>query len=425
MPTLTRGLLRSGVAALALTVTVGLAGCGSVPQGLPPTQQQSAPASTPDPSDQPTSAPESQTPEIKPVQFTPSVKHGATGVAVDTIVSVKAAEGTLTKVALTAVAKDKSGKSVTTKVAGSIKPDGSSWTAASRLDPAAKYQLVMTGKNASDGQATTTKSSFSTQNLTLDQQTFPTLFPGEGSTVGIGMPVILTFDLPIKDKAAFEKNLHVTSSPKQEGTWHWVSGTEVHFRPKEFWKPGTKVQVEANLNGVNAGGGIYGQYSRSTSFTIGRSVITKVNLKSKQATVHINGKLARTIPISGGKPGFTTRSGTKLIMAKLRHTKMASETIGIGKNNPEYYDLDVEYALRVTSSGEFLHAAPWNTGKFGRVNGSHGCVGMSTADARWLFETVNLGDPEITTGSDRGLEQGNGWSDWDISYADYAKGSAL
>ena len=33
-------------------------------------------------------------------------------------------------------------------------------------------------------------------------------------------------------------------------------------------------------------------------------------------TVTINGKLARTIPITAGKDGFTTRSGVKVIMEK-------------------------------------------------------------------------------------------------------------
>jgi hypothetical protein len=59
------------------------------------------------------------------------------------------------------------------------------------------------------------------------------------------------------------------------------------------------------------------------------------------------------------------------------------------------------------------------------VNASHGCIGMSTADAEWLFNQVKIGDPVITTGTARGLEQGNGWTDWDISYSQYKKGSAL
>jgi lipoprotein-anchoring transpeptidase ErfK/SrfK len=91
----------------------------------------------------------------------------------------------------------------------------------------------------------------------------------------------------------------------------------------------------------------------------------------------------------------------------------------------EDYSLVAKYALRITNSGEFLHSAPWNAANFGRVNASHGCVGMSISDSAWLYEHTLIGDPVVTTGSSRGLEQGNGYSDWDVSYATYAKGSAL
>jgi lipoprotein-anchoring transpeptidase ErfK/SrfK len=150
-------------------------------------------------------------------------------------------------------------------------------------------------------------------------------------------------------------------------------------------------------------------------------VVTKINLKTKMAKVYINGKLARRIPISGGRPGWESRSGTKLIMGKLYTHRMTNQMIGA----KEHYDLNVHYAMRVTNSGEFLHAAPWNAGKFGRVNGSHGCIGMSTANAHWLFNKVTYGDPVITTGTHRTLERGNGWSDWNISYSQYKKSSAI
>src|SRR3546814_12131812 len=99
-----------------------------------------------------------------------------------------------------------------------------------------------------------------------------------------------------------------------------------------------------------------------------------------------NGKLVKTMPITTGKPGFTTRSGVKVIMQKFRSKRMNSETVGIPAGSAEAYDLDnVEYAMRVTSSGEFLHAAPWSVGSQGRANVSHGCTGLSTANAKWIY----------------------------------------
>jgi lipoprotein-anchoring transpeptidase ErfK/SrfK len=298
--------------------------------------------------------------------------------------------------------------------------DNTAWTAGERLEPSATYTMSVTGTNP-EGTAVTTKSSFKTQALTLKQQTFAQLQPLKGSNVGVGMPVILTFDVPVKNRKEFEKHLSVTSSPKQEGSWSWFSDTEVHFRPKSYWKSGTTVTATADLNGLDAGNGIYGQNSTSTSFTVGRSLITKINLDTKKAKVYINGNLERTIPISGGKSGWTTRSGTKLIMEKLPVTRMTNEMIGAN----ESYDLKVRYAMRITWSGEFLHAAPWNSANLGRVNASHGCVGMSTADAAWLFNRVQVGDPVVTTGSSRGLEKGNGYTDWDVSWSQYQQGSAL
>ncbi len=247
------------------------------------------------------------------------------------------------------------------------------------------------------------------------------MYPLKGSKVGIGMPVVINFDVPVTNRAEFEKNLHVISSPAQRGSWHWYSGTQVRFRPENYWKPGTEVSVDADLNGLNAGGGIYGQSSASTSFTVDRSMITEVDLATDAATVYQDGKKVRTIYVSGGKPGWQTRSGTKLIMSKEYEKTMTNEMIGA----KEDYSLTAKYALRTTNSGEFLHSAPWNAGNFGRRNASHGCVGMSTADSGWLYERALVGDPVVTTSSSRQMELDNGYGDWNVSFKTYAKGSAV
>ena len=149
--------------------------------------------------------------------------------------------------------------------------------------------------------------------------------------------------------------------------------------------------------------------------------MTKINLKTHKAKVYVNGKQVRTIPISAGKPGFATRSGTKLVMDHRRLVRMTGVSIGIKKGSSEDFDLNVRYAMRITDSGEFMHAAPWNTGLFGNTNASHGCVGMSTSNAIWLYNLTRAGDPVITTGSSKTIEPGNGYSDWDVSYEKYAR----
>ena len=404
-----RRLYGSTGAVLLATTLAACAGEPSDPAGST-SQPPSAAAST-----QPV-----PTPTPDPVVLKPNVKNGATNIQVNTVVSVKAGSGTLTKVKLSYTNTDRRGRRQQGTVGGSVSKDHTTWTANDRLEPAAAYKLMSTGKNTVN-QSKTTTTTFRTHNLTLNQQTYPQLYPLKGSQVGVGMPVVLTFDVPVKNKRDFEKNLHVTSSPAQVGTWHWYSSKEVRYRPRSYWKPGTKVKVSADINGVYAGAGIYGQNSTSTHFTVGRSQITKINLNSDVAKVYRNGKLVRRIYVSGGKPGWQTRSGIKLIMDKRYVTRMTNQMIGAR----EEYDLKVKYAMRITSSGEFLHAAPWNAGYFGRRNASHGCVGMSTANAAWLFNRTLIGDPVVTTGTSRHMEYGNGYGDWNMSYTNYKKGSSL
>ena len=251
--------------------------------------------------------------------------------------------------------------------------------------------------------------------------------PLAGQTVGVGMPVIIRFDVPVTDKASIEKHLKVTSAPAQPGAFHWISDNEVHWRPKNYWRPGTDVSVNADIGGVSAGNGIYGQKDRTMKFHVGDSMVSKVDMNTHQMKVFRNGKLIRTIPITTGEqPKFTTRSGIKVIVEKFRHKRMNSETIGIDPSSADGYDLDdVEYAMRVTYSGEFVHAAPWSVGSQGSANVSHGCTGMSTSNAEWFYNNSKVGDVVQYTGTDRGTDLTNGFGDWNENFADYRAGSAL
>lgn len=340
---------------------------------------------------------------------------GAQTVPVDRVVKVSARNGELESVQL---------RSGGTAIDGDLGADGT-WTASSRLEPGTGYRITMTGADA-EGDEQTRRIGFRTADLSLDQQTYPSFLPEDGSTVGVGMPVIVRFDVPVQRKAAVERHLAVETEPAVTGAWHWVSDNEVHYRPRTYWEPGTQVDVDADINSVDAGNGIYGQESRSSSFTIGDSVISRIDLETHQLKVDINGQHSRTIPISGGAPGLESRSGTKVIIEKFVEKRMDAATTGVSPDDPDYYNIpDVQYAMRVTYSGEFLHAAPWSVGSQGSANVSHGCIGMSTKDAAWLFGRSSIGDVVVTTGSDRSIEPGNGYTDWDVSFSDYEQGSAL
>lgn len=400
----------ASLAVLALAVT----GCtAQAAAGRQPETQRTPPAdSASSATQQPPSAPTSK------ARLSANVAANATNVTVDTPVTMRVRNGRLNRVHLKVHQRD-------TSLAGTYNAAHTRWTASDLLEPGTRY--VVSGHAIdSAGQVTSERIAFSTQNLTLDQQTFASITPLQSDTVGVGMPVIVHFDVPVTDRAEVQRHMQVTASPATPGSWHWVSDNEVHWRPKHFWKPGTTVHVDLTLNGVNAGNGIYGQMDRSVDFTIGQSVVMKPNLRTDKMKVLVNGRLARTIPITGGMPGFDTRSGIKLIVEKFKDIRMDSTTVGIAAGSPNAYNIaDVRFAQRVTFSGEFLHAAPWSVYAQGSTNVSHGCVGMSTANAAWLFHLTHPGDPVEVTGTHRALEPGNGWTDWNQSFAQYKKASAL
>ncbi|KQW53407.1 hypothetical protein ASC77_03755 [Nocardioides sp. Root1257] len=357
---------------------------------------------------------ESATPTVAPLHVALNVKRGATDVPVDTELAVAADGGTITSV-------DASSDAGT--LAGKVSADGAAWQATDRLEPGTSY-VVRTTAEREDGKQVTKTARFATQDLSLDQQTYPSVAPLADETVGVGMPVIVTFDVPVTDRASFQKHMTVTSTPAQPGAWHWLSDTEAHWRPKTYWKAGTDVHVDVDVNSVPAGGGIYGQESRELDFHVGEAHIYKVNAQTHQMKVFSNGKLLRTLPITTGKAGFTTRSGTKVIIEKFPSKRMNSETVGI--TGSEAYDLDnVQWAMRLTYSGEFIHAAPWSVGSQGYANVSHGCTGMSTANAKWLYDMSRRGDVVEYTGTDRPMTFDNGYGDWNESFKEFKQGSAL
>jgi lipoprotein-anchoring transpeptidase ErfK/SrfK len=365
----------------------------------------------------PGATPTSESPSVPPVHIASNIRKGASDVPVDKTVEVTATNGTLTSVAV---------KSHDGKVAGELSPDESKWKATGRLEPGTTY-TVKTVADRSDGKSVTRTSRFSTEALTLDEQTYPSVAPLDGETVGVGMPVIVNFDVPVTNHKSFEKHMTVTSKPSQPGSWHWMSDTEAHWRPKTYWKAGSDVHVDVDINSVPAGNGIYGQENRQLDFHVGEAHIYKVNMDTHQMKVYSNGKLLRTIPITTGEePKYTTRSGTKVIIEKFPTKRMNSETIGIPVNSADGYDLDdVQWAMRVTYSGEFIHAAPWSVGSQGYANVSHGCTGMSTDNAYWLYHMSRRGDVVEYTGTDKPMTLDNGYGDWNESYSQYRQGSAF
>jgi lipoprotein-anchoring transpeptidase ErfK/SrfK len=332
----------------------------------------------------------------------------------DAPVTVTASNGTLTDVTLT----DGKGR----PVEGALSGDGSSWKASARLRLNSRYTVQARAVNP-DGVAADHTSQFTT--LKPKKRLTTSISPLDGSTVGVGMPIAVRLSHPVRKRAEVEKALTVTSSKAIEGSWSWLSDEELHFRPREYWPAGSKVTLKVRLQDVDAGRGVWGGENRTIKFRIGSSMVSVVDVDRLRMTVYRNGKVARVIPVSTGKAGFLTRNGIKVISEKHQLKVMDATTIGISRSDPEYYRLDVPYALRVTNSGEFVHAAPWSVADQGRARVSHGCVGMSTANAIWLYNQTHVGDIVQVVGSPRKLEPGNGWTDWNVTWSTWVKGSAL
>ncbi len=304
---------------------------------------------------------------------------------------------------------------------GELSPDGTVWTAKRpTLAFGAKYTVQATAIDPR-GVPTTHTDEFKT----LEPKDFFSgwVAPGQGATVGVGMPITVTFDRDIKNKEEVERALVVYTPTPIEGAWSWNGPDTVEFRPKDYWPGNIDVTVDLNLKGIQGAKGVYGEGNKSTTFRIGPSMITKINAQTHQAKVIRDGEKIRTIPVTTGKLGFETRSGIKVVVSKERTRVMDAATGGTEESDPEYYRIEVEYAMRVTYSGEFMHAAPWSVGSQGYANVSHGCIGMSTSNAQWLYDQTNVGDVVEVTGTDNPQNLGNGITVWNETWDEWLAGS--
>ncbi|MFE3578485.1 L,D-transpeptidase [Streptomyces vinaceus] len=307
---------------------------------------------------------------------------------------------------------------------GKIADDGKSWTSERNASPGTDYKVEAQNTDSQSASA-----QFKT--VAADKVNKVTINPGKATpVVGVAQPVSIVFDNPVKNKAEVEKHLKVTTSNNTEGSWGWFkdySGNDrVDWRPKEYWKSGTDVKVEMNLNGVDSGqgGGMFVK-DYNTEFKIGKDRRLQVNLDTHKMTVTEDGQTVKTIPVSAGTPGGqkASWSGKMVLMAKEGTIRMDSQTVGLGDS----YDKMVDYSMRVTWSGMYIHAAPWNSGNFGRANTSSGCVGMSDANAKDLFAETQPGDlVEVTGDGSKGkADIGNGYGEWNLSWDEWKAKSAL
>ncbi len=350
-----------------------------------------------------------------------SAQDGATGASINTT-GVKVSDGTLTGVKMTVAGTNQ-------VVEGSVSGDGHSWKPKEQLERGTKYQISATAKDA-NGRTAAANSIFTT--VTSANSFIGTYTPDNGTTVGVGMPVSFTFDKAISDRKAVQSHITVTSSSGQKVVGHWFGSQRLDFRPEEYWKAGSKVTMKIDLDGVQGANGVYGVQKKTVTFTIGRSQVSTVDVDTQTMTVVRDGKTLKTVPISSGSPQHTTYNGQMVISEKFTQTRMNSQTVGLGG---EYDIPDVPHAMRLTTSGTFIHGNYWyNRGNppFGREGTSHGCVGLADVQgaqgdtpAKWFYDNSLIGDVVIVKNSpDKTVAPDNGLNGWNMAWSEWIAGSA-
>ncbi|MFH8370830.1 Ig-like domain-containing protein [Streptomyces sp. NPDC018031] len=358
------------------------------------------------------------------IKITP--KNGATNAGLNRDAKVTVSGGKLTSVVMTAPATGAT-------VEGTISPDGTSWEPTAQLDRSTQYKIVAEAKD-DEGRKATENSSFTT--VSPAHSFIGNFTPEDGSTVGVGMPVSINFDKPVTNKKDVQSHITVTSSSGQQVVGHWFSQTRLDFRPQEYWKPNSTVTMKLNLDGVEASNGVTGVQDKSVTFRIGHSQVSTVDVKNKTMTVVRDGKTAKTIKISAGSAENPTYNGQMVISEKFKETRMNGATVGFTDDDGkgEYDIKDVPHAMRLSTSGTFIHGNYWGSDAiFGGANTSHGCVGLNDVkgggdpnqDGAWFYKNSQIGDVVVVTGSpDKTIQPDNGLNGWNMSWDEWVGGSA-
>ncbi|MFW0790112.1 L,D-transpeptidase [Gordonia sp. CPCC 205333] len=337
----------------------------------------------------------------------------AIGIQPGAPITVKSAGGSLTSVTIN--------KADGSPLKGDLSVDGTTWTSSEPFGYNRRY--TVNAKAAGVGGESSSNVSFTTrapQNLT---QAY--LVPRNGETVGVGQPVAVKFDEPITNKKAAQAAIKVTTTPAVDGAFYWISDQEVRWRPKEYWKTGTKVDVAVNTYGIDLGGGLFGQENLRSSFKVGRSMVVVADDKTKQVTFRKDGKVIRRMPTSMGKDSTPTDNGVYLVGDKHSMLVMDSSTYGVPVGSADGYRTPVDYATQMSYSGIYFHSAPWSVWAQGNTNTSHGCLNLSPDNALWVMNNTLRGDPvEVRHTVGPRLSGTDGLGDWNVPWSVWSRGNA-
>ncbi|MER5912504.1 Ig-like domain-containing protein [Streptomyces sp. NPDC001982] len=359
-------------------------------------------------------------------EITITPKDGSDNASINNSAAVTVTKGTLTGVTMTTADG--------TDVQGQLSADKKTWKPSVQLQRSTTYKVAAEAKDAK-GLVAHENASFTT--VSPDNSFIGNFTPEAGSTVGVGMPVSINFNKAITNKTAVQKGITVTSSSGQEVVCHWFSTQRMDCRPQDYWKENSTVTLKLALDGVEGANGVYGVQQKTVSFHIGRNQVSYVDANTKQMKVTQDGKVVKTIPISAGSPDNKTYQGQMVMSEKFKETRMNGATVGFTDDDGkgEYDIKDVPHAIRLTTSGTFIHGNYWGAPSvFGSVNTSHGCVGLQDKKgandagmpAAWFYNSSIVGDVVVISNTgDKTVAPDNGLNGWNMDWAQWKAGSAI
>ncbi|MEV7871614.1 Ig-like domain-containing protein [Streptomyces sp. NPDC088124] len=352
-------------------------------------------------------------------------KDGTKGVARTDRIEVRIPDGRLERVKVTQVEDARPAE-----LPGRISADGRSWrpSGGAVVALAAKYRVDAVAVDGA-GRRSARHTTFTTA---VPDDRFTAYFsPENRATVGTGMIISVDFNRKIRDRAAVQRAIRITSDPPVEVAAHWFGDERLDFRPEEYWEPGTEVTVELGLRDVEGAPGVFGMQHKTLAFTVGRSQASLVDVEEHTMEVRRDGELLSTLPITAGDAKSPTYNG-KMVVTELHEvTRMNGRSVGFGG---EYDIKDVPHAIRLTTTGTFLHGNYWESADtFGSENVSHGCVGLrdtkgggADTPGGWFFDRTLVGDVvEVVNSKDRTVAPDNGLGGWNMEWKRWKAGSAL
>ncbi|MFJ6269049.1 Ig-like domain-containing protein [Pseudarthrobacter oxydans] len=350
-------------------------------------------------------------PVVAPVTSEAAPANGAKQVNPAAPVSLKVTNGTIERVTLTSTTGE--------AVEGSIDPAGTGWTAAGPLKFNTDYSYTYVVKDGA-GRETSTTQAFST--VSSSHEADAAIYPLDGMKVGVGQPLQVIFSEPVVNREAVEKAISITSSAGQAGAFHWHSDTMVRYRPENFWAANSTIAMDMKLFGVDLGNGQIANFNKKVNISIGDKKVAVADSAAHTFTLSVNDQVVKTLPVSMGDKRFPSARGYGVLMEKKRYDHFRASSIGLKPDDPAYYgDVDVEYTIRLTLSGAYIHQALESAYPFiGNANVSHGCIGFAPDGAAWVFDNMGTGDVVqiVNTEGDYAAHD-DGFGDWNIPWSEY------